>query len=132
MARSVTTQNLALACEAVARNARRKSRMQRMRRRLDRCAAGVSTCALGITFAAMAAAQSAENFKVAPTSAEGESGETFQLAPLSPEAAAAAAAAPYMIFGVSSNIIIFVAAGVIAVLWFTLGGGRKSKVTRHG
>jgi len=36
-----------------------------------------------------------------------------------------------MILGVPVNTIFFVAAGVIAVLWFTLGGGRKPKVTRN-
>ncbi len=90
-----------------------------MRGRLGQCAAGISTCALGITVAAMAAAQSGKNFKAAPKSAEAEAAD-----------AAAAAAAPDMILGIPVNTLFFVAAGVIAVLWFTLGGGRKPKVTR--
>jgi len=35
-----------------------------------------------------------------------------------------------MILGIPANTIFFVAAGIIAVLWFTVGGGRKAKVTR--
>ena len=35
-----------------------------------------------------------------------------------------------MILGVPANTIFFVTAGVLALLWFTLGGGRKPKVTR--
>lgn len=33
-----------------------------------------------------------------------------------------------MIFGIPANTIFFVAAGIAAVLWFTVGGGRKVKV----
>ncbi len=115
MARSDTTQDLELAGEAVAGNAPRTSSMQRMRGRLGRCAAGISTGALGITVAAMAVAQSGGNFKAAPKSAEAE----------------AAAGMPDMILGIPVNTLFFVAAGVIAVLWFTLGGGRKAKVSRN-
>ncbi len=120
MARSDTTQDLELAGEAVAGNAPRTSRMQRMRGRLGRCAAGISTGALGITVAAMAVAQSGGNFKAAPKSAEAEAVD-----------AAAAAGMPDMILGIHVNTLFFVAAGVIAVLWFTLGGGRKAKVSRN-
>ncbi len=128
MARSDTTQDLELACEAVAGNAARKSRVQRIRGRLGRCAAGISTCALGITVAVMAAAQlqniyeesTKPRFQEAPKSAEAEAAD-----------AAAAAAASEMILGVHVNTIFIVAAGVIAVLWFTLGGGRKPKVSRR-
>jgi len=95
--------------------------MQRMRGRLGQCAAGISTTALGIAVAAMAAAQSGKSFKVAPKSAETEAAE-----------AAAEAAAPDMILGIQVNTIFFIAAGVIAVFWFTLGGGRKAKVTGKG
>ncbi len=127
MARSDTTQDLELACEAVAGNAARKSRVQRIRGRLGRCAAGISTCALGITVAVMAAAQKQNIFEEstkpqfyeAPKSAEVEAAE-----------AEAAAAAPDMILGIPVNTLFFVAAGVIALFWFTLGGGRKPKVTR--
>ncbi len=128
MARSDTTQGLELAGAAVAGNAPRKSGMQRMRGRLGRCAAGISTGALGISVAAMAAAQQ-------PTLYEQSTKPRFQEAPKSAEAeaadAAAAAAAPDMILGFPVNTLFFVAAGVIAVLWFTLGGGRKPKVTRN-
>ncbi len=128
MARSDTTQDLELACEAVAGNAARKSRMQRIRGRLGRCVAGISTCALGITVAAMAAARQQNifeestkpQFSEAPKSAEAEAAD-----------AAAAAAASDMILGVHVNTIFFVAAGMMALFWFTLGGGRKSKVTRN-
>ena len=120
MARSDTTQDLELAGAAAAGNAARISRMRRMRRRLGRCAAGISTCALGITVAAMAAAQSGGNFKAAPKSAEAEAAE-----------AAAASVMPDAILGIPVNTLFFVAAGVLAVFWFTLGGGRKPKVTRN-
>ena len=115
MAKSDTTQDLELAGAAVAGAVPRISGMQRMRGRLGQCAAGISTIALGLTVAAMAAAQSGKTFKVAPKSAEAE----------------AAAEASDMILGVPVNTIFFVAVGVIAVLWFTLGGGRKPKVTRN-
>jgi hypothetical protein len=88
-----------------------------MRGRLGRCAAGISTFALGITVAAMTVAHAGGNFKAAPKSAEAEAAE--------------AAAASDMILGIPVNTIFFVAAGVVAVLWFTFGGGRKPKVTRN-
>jgi hypothetical protein len=93
--------------------------MQRVRWRLGQCGAGISTAALGISVAAMAAAQSGKNFKAAPKSATVEAAE-----------AEAAASAPDMILGFPVNTLFFVAAGVVAVFWFTLGGGRKPKVTR--
>jgi hypothetical protein len=34
------------------------------------------------------------------------------------------------IFGVDVNVIFFVAVAVVAVLWFTIGGGRKAKMKR--
>ena len=83
-----------------------------------RCAAGVSTFTLGITVAAMAVA--ASKFKEAPKSAEVEA-----------QAAAAADSAPTMILGIEANTIFFIAAGVAALFWFTLGGGRKPKVSRE-
>jgi hypothetical protein len=94
--------------------------MQRMRGQLGQCAAGISTTALGITVATMAAAQSRAKFQAAPKSPEVEAAE-----------AEAAAAAPDFILGIQVNTIFFIAAGVIAVFWFTLGGGRKPKVTRN-
>jgi len=91
-----------------------------MHRRLGRCAAGISTCALGVSVAAMAMAQSGKTFKAAPMPAEAEA-----------EAAAAESAMPDVILGIPVNTIFFVAAGVIALFWFTFGGGRKAKVTRN-
>ena len=128
MARSDTMQDLELAGAVVAGNAPRKSSMQRMRGRLGRCAAGISTGALGITVAAMAVAQQ-QNIFEKPTKGR------FQAAPKSAEAEAAEAEAasvmPDAILGIPVNTLFFVAAGVIAVLWFTLGGGRKAKVNRN-
>lgn len=120
MAKSDTTQDLELAGAAVAGTVPRISGMQRMRGRLGQCAAGISTCALGITVAAMAAAQTGGNFQVAPKSAEAEAAE-----------AEAASAMPDAILGIPVNTLFFVAAAVIAVFWFTLGGGRKAKVSRN-
>jgi hypothetical protein len=101
--------------------------MQRIRGRLGQWAAGISTCALGISVAAMAAAQQ-QNIYEKPTKAQ------FQVAPKSAEAeaaeAAAAAGMPDVILGIPVNTMFFVAAAVITVFWFTLGGGRKPKVSR--
>ena len=91
-----------------------------MRGRLGRCAAGISTTALGITVAAMAAAQTGGNFQAAPKSAEAEAAE-----------AEAASTMPDAILGIPVNTMFFVAAAVIALFWFTIGGGRKPKVTRN-
>jgi ribose/xylose/arabinose/galactoside ABC-type transport system permease subunit len=103
----------------------RKPRFQRLSGRLGRCAAGVSTFTLGISVAAMAMAQMSTN---------GKSGSgRFQAAPKSPEAEAvdaeAAAQAGDMILGIPANTVFYVAVGVIALFWFTMGGGRKAKVT---
>ena len=128
MARSDTTQDSQLACVAVTNRMPRESRTQRLRRRLGRCAAAVSTCTLGITVAVMAAAQQQNIY-------EQSEGSQFKAAPLSAEAAAAkaeaASAMPDVILGIPVNTMFFVAAGVIAVFWFTLGGGRKPKITRN-
>ncbi len=105
MARSDTTQEFEL---AGAGRVPRKSAMGRMRGRLGRCAAGISAAALGITVAAMAAAQTGGSFQAAPLPAEAE----------------AAAEGTDAILGVPVNTLFFVAAGVIALFWFTLGGGR--------
>ena len=128
MARSDTTRDSQMASVAVAMSVPFNSRVQRMRRRLGRCAAGVSTCALGITVAAMAAAQQ-QNIYEQPEKPQ------FQPVPKSADAEAAEAEAastmPDVILGIPVNTLFFVAAGVIAVLWFTLGGGRKAKISRH-
>ena len=119
MAKSDTTQDLELAREAVAGNAPRKSSVRRLRRRLSELAARISACALGIAVASMVTAQNVYGQT---------GGGRFQAAPKAPEAEAAASD---MILGFPVNTLFFVAAGVIAVFWFTLGGGRKPKVTRH-
>ncbi len=125
VAGSDTTHDLELAGAAVAGNAARISRMQRMRGRLGQCAAGTSTCALGITVAVMAAAQQQNIY-------EESTKPLWQQAPEAEAAdAAAAAAAPDMILGIPVDTMFFVAAGVMAVFWFTLGGGRKPKVSRN-
>ena len=93
----------------------RETRLQRISGRVGRCAADVSTCALGITVASMVTAQNAFGQT---------SGGRFQAAPKAPDADATD-----MILGIPVNTIFFVAAGVIALFWFTLGGGRKPKVT---
>ena len=119
MAKSDTTEGMELACGSVAENAPQKSGIQRIHRRLGQWAAGISAGALGITVAAMAAAQTGGKFKAAPKAPEAE-GDT----------AAAASEIPDVIFGIPVNTMFFVAAGVVAVFWFTLGGGRKPKVSR--
>ncbi len=99
----------------------RETRLQRISGQVGRCAANVSTYALAITVASMVTAQNVYGQT---------SGGRFKAAPKAPEAdAEAAAAATDMIFGISANTIFFVAVGVIALLWFTIGGGRKPKVT---
>ena len=64
-----------------------------------------------------------------------EAGAQFKAAPAAPpteeEAKAAAEAAALIgdtILGIPLNTIFFVAAAVIALFWFTIGGGRKPKV----
>ena len=98
-----------------------ESRFQRLSGRLGRCIAGVSTFTLGISVAAMTMAQ------------QNPSKGRFQAAPKTPEAEAAdaeaAAQAGDMIFGIPANTVFFVAVGVVALFWFTMGGGRKAKVT---
>ena len=103
-----------------------ESRYQRLSGQLGRCAAGVSTFTLGISVAAIAMAQQ-QNIFEKPSKAR------FQAAPKSPETEAvdaeAAAQVGDMIFGIPVNTIFFVAVGVVALFWFTMGGGRKAKVT---
>lgn len=87
-----------------------------VRRLAVRCAAGASTFVLGITVMVMSEAQAGKTFKAAPRSAEAE---------------AEAAGAPDMIMGFEFNTLFFIAAGVLALFWFTLGGGRKPKISRE-
>ena len=56
----------------------------------------------------------------------------FKAAPKPPDAEDAAAASQGLdqIMGVHINTLFFVVAGLIAVYWFTMGGGRKPKVSR--
>ena len=88
-----------------------------VRQHAVQCGVGISTFALGITVTAMAVA--AGNFKAAPKSAEAETA-----------AVAAAESEPTLILGYDANTLFFIAVGAVALFWFTLGGGRKPKVTR--
>ena len=101
--------------------------MGQLRRRLGQGAAGISTFTLAITVAALAMAQQ-QNIYEKPT------GSRFKAAPKPPGAegeAEAASAGLEVIMGVHVNTLFFVATGVIALFWFTIGGGRKPKVTRR-
>ena len=93
----------------------RKARLQWISDRTGQYAvrglAGVSTFTLGITVSAMAFA--ARNIKEAPKSAE------------------AGDSASMLILGCDASTLFFVAVGAIALFWFTVGGGRKPKVTRN-
>ena len=102
-----------------------ETRIQRLSRQLGKCAAGVSTFTLGISVAVIAMAQQQNIFE---KPAKGR----FQTAPKSPDAELdpqAAAQAGDMILGIPANTIFYIVAGVIALFWFTMGGGRKAKVT---
>ncbi len=100
-----------------------ESSVQRARARLSRVASGAAAAAFCLTVAAAAAAQGmgenaqAKHFKSAPKAPD-------------PEDAALAAQTGDMIFGIPANTIFFVAAGAIAIFWFTVGGGRKAKLER--
>lgn len=97
----------------------------RVSRAASRCAAGIFVCLLIVSTAPIVHA--AQNIYEKPAKAR------FQAAPIAPPTEAElaeAATAPTMILGVPANTIFFVTAGVLALLWFTLGGGRKPKVTR--
>ena len=122
MARSDTTQDSKLAGVAVGGSVPHTSSLRRMRARLGRCAAGMSTATLGVSVATMAAAQSGGGFKTAPKSPEAEAAAE----------AAAASEGIDMILGIPVNTLFFVAAGLIGLFWFTLGGGRKPKISRSG
>jgi hypothetical protein len=99
------------------------SSVQRARAQLSRIASGAAAAAFCLTVAAAAAAQGlgektqANRFKSAPKAPE-------------PEDAALAAQTGDMILGIPANTIFFVAAGAIAIFWFTVGGGRKAKLER--
>lgn len=82
-----------------------------------RCAAAISIVALGIAVSTMAVAQQGGRFKAAPEAA-------------APQEAVDAGTAD-LIFGIPANTLFFIAVGAIAVFWFTLGGGRKAKISRN-
>lgn len=89
-------------------------------RRLSRRAAGVvaAVSGLALTTAAMAQAtfggQPASRFKSVPN-AEAEGG----------------GAGDTLLGVIPVNTLFFITAAVIAVLWFTLGGGRRARVGRR-
>lgn len=91
--------------------------------RLKRRLAGLSAWLFGVGVAAVAAAQ---DF------GDGAKFGQFKTAPKAPDAedAAMAAQSADMIFGIHANTLFFVAAGAIAIFWFTVGGGRKAKLER--
>jgi hypothetical protein len=84
----------------------------RVGRQAVRVTAGVSTCLLGISVATLAVA-----------------GRTVKAPPPTAESEAAANAGPTMILGYDANTLFFVAVGAVAIFWFTLGGGRKPKIS---
>ncbi len=92
-------------------------------KRLRRWAAGVPALMFGLTVAAAAVAQDFGD--------EAKFGQ-FKTAPKAPDSedAAMAAQSADMILGIPANTLFFVAAGAIAIFWFTVGGGRKAKLER--
>lgn len=83
---------------------------------LRRGAEGVATLSLAVSVSAVAFAQSGQgsgnrHFKGAPVPKEDNGGLDT-------------------IMGIHINTIFFIAVGVIALLWFTVGGGRKAKIGR--
>jgi len=105
------------------RIARQRSGWLRLRTQLARyTAAAAPWLFLWVT----AAAQVGSN----PFKKEG--GARFKGAPPDPEAEAQAAeAAADYYFGIHVNTIFFVPAALVAIIWFTVGGGRKAKVSRE-
>lgn len=103
----------------------RGSRLMQLRGRFGRAAAAASVAWLSLTVTVMAQTQ---NIYEKPSSGR------FKAAPkaVDPEADAQAASdATEFILGIHVNTIFFVAAAAIGLLWFTVGGGRKPKVTQH-
>ena len=65
--------------------------------------------------------------------AGGASGGRFKPAPSSAAGDAAGGGGDGMILGlVSANTLFFITAGLIALFWFTVGGGRRPQVGRRG
>lgn len=86
--------------------------------------AGLATFAFCLVVTAMAMAQQNPFDPKANAGAGG-----FKQAPKPEDAEAAASGLDY-IMGFHVNTIFFVVASLIAVYWFTMGGGRKPKVSR--
>ncbi|HUS55088.1 MAG TPA: hypothetical protein VMY41_13945 [Thermohalobaculum sp.] len=86
-----------------------------------RRAVGISTCVLGISVATMALAKKPAKFATAPGAPDAEAAAEGEASSIIPD----------MIMGVSTHTLFFVAVVVFALFWFTLGGGRKPKVTRN-
>ena len=89
--------------------------------------AGLAAFAFCFVVTAMAMAQQ-NPFDPDATAGTGR----FKAAPKPPDPEDAEAAADGLdyIMGVHINTLFFVVAGLIAVYWFTMGGGRKPKVSR--
>jgi hypothetical protein len=103
----------------------RGARLNQLRGRLGRVAAAASVAWLSLTVTVMAQTQ---NIYEKPSSGR------FKAAPKAPDAEAEAEAsvlATDFILGIHVNTIFFIVAAAICVLWFTVGGGRKPKVTQH-
>ena len=95
-----------------------KTPMRRLSRRLARYGAGLSTGVLAASVAVMATAQQATKgsgprFSAAPNASDAEGDSLIGDA----------------ILGIPVNTIFFIAVGVIALIWFTIGGGRKPKIS---
>lgn len=91
-----------------------------MRARAKRFGTEISILALTLPIAAGARAQETP---------QASGNRHFTAAP-APKSVEDEAAATDVILGIPVNTIFFVAVAVIAVLWFTLGGGRKAKLGR--
>lgn len=97
---------------------------QRARWLMRQCA-GLATFAFCLVVTAMAMAQQHNPFD--PKANKG--GGQFKAAPVSEDAEAASGGLDY-IMGVHINTLFFVTAGLIGIYWFTMGGGRKARVSR--
>jgi hypothetical protein len=91
-------------------------RQRRLPAALRRFMAGIGTFALAALVATQVEAQL--------MGGGAKAGKQFMSAPK----AQVEEASGDMIFGIPANTIFFVAVAVAAVLWFTLGGGRRAKV----
>jgi hypothetical protein len=85
---------------------------------LRRIAAGAATLALAIPVSVIAYAQGSDT--------KGSGNRHFTAAPGGKEEESLD-----YIFGIHINTVFFVAVGVFALIWFTVGGGRKVKIGRE-